>query len=754
MMSPEEENKIIDKAYQALINSYLSSSHRKHVERIEKAYRFARRAHEGIRRRSGEPYILHPIAVATIVSQEIGLGSRSICAALLHDVVEDTEYTLDDIKAIFGDEVINETGQKVGDKVANIVDGLTKISGGIFGDKASAQAENFRKLLMTMSSDNRVVIIKMADRLHNMRTLSSMPPAKQKKITGETMYIYAPLAHRLGLYAIKTELEDLSFKYEHPNTYARISEAIAASEEKRNSVFERFSRPIRERLDEEGFVYEFKARVKSCYSIWKKMERKRIPIDEIYDIYAARIVFECPEGRDENDDCLKIYRMISQLYRTHPERTRNWLINSKPNGYRALHMTVMGPEGNWIEVQIRSQKMDYNDEHGNAVHWFYKEDGAEIDENDQFIKWYKEIEEILKTPEPNALDFLDSIKLNLYARDIMVFTPKGDMLLLPKNATVLDLAFTLHSEIGTHCIAGKINHRLVPLSHKLSSGDQVEILTSQSQMPQPEWEKFVITSKGKRRLNMAFRHMRRDAMERGEEKFKAFMAENSVEITNENLARIINHLGVQNKEDLFYKVGQGKIELTPMIIKALKPASQGFLTKLWRSSFGSSKSSKTTSEPTGKGEEIDKRKVYVLKTVDGKSNYHLANCCHPLPGDDVVGYIDSNNNVVVHKMDCPTAMKLKTGFGSRLVETQWETGSEKFFASVRVEGVDRMGILQEIIYLISTNLAINIRRLSINSDGGVFNCEMDIYVENVSTVTKMCKRLSRVKGVTKAIRQS
>ena len=758
MMTPEEENKLIDEAYERLINGYLSSSHRKKVEKIDKAFQFARNAHAGVRRRSGEPYIFHPLAVATIVSQEIGLGSTSICAALLHDVVEDTEYTLEDIKAIFGDELTGEGGEKVGDKIANIVDGLTKISGGIFGDKASAQAENFRKLLMTMSSDIRVVIIKMADRLHNMRTLSVMPPAKQKKITGETMYIYAPLAHRLGLYAIKTELEDLSFKYEHPNTYKNISEAVAASEQKRNDVFTRFSAPIRERLDKEGFTYEFKARVKSCYSIWKKMEKKRIPLEEIYDIYAARIVFECPEGRDENDDCLKIYRMISQLYRTHPERTRNWLINSKPNGYRALHMTVMGPDGNWIEVQIRSRQMDYNDEHGNAVHWFYKDNNGEIDEDDQFIKWYKEIEDILKNPEPNALDFLDSIKLNLYAREIMVFTPKGDMIQLPKDATVLDLAFTLHSEIGSHCIAGKVNHRLVPLSHKLSSGDQVEILTSQSQNPQPEWTKFVITSKGKRRLNLAFRHIRREAIERGEDQFKKFMAENSVEINNENVARIINYLGVQNKEDLFLKIGTHKVELSPLVIKALKPQSQGLFSKLWRSPFGGGKNNKDTAEggeDTGtKGEKINKREVYVLKTENGKSNYQLANCCHPLPGDDVVGYIDRNNHVVVHKVDCPTAMKLKSGFGGRLVETQWETSSEKFFASILIEGVDRMGILQEIIYLISTNLSINIRRLNITSNAGVFTCEMDIYVEDVNTVTKMCKRLSKVKGVSKAARMS
>jgi GTP pyrophosphokinase len=754
-MSQEEENKLIDDAYQALLGGYLASNHRKKVEKIEKAFRFARRAHEGIRRRSGEPYILHPIAVATIVSQEIGLGSTSICAALLHDVVEDTDYTTADIKAIFGDEVIGETGERVGDKIANIVEGLTKISGGIFGDKASAQAENFRKLLLTMSNDIRVVLIKMADRLHNMRTLASMPPAKQYKIAGETLYIYAPLAHRLGLFAIKTELEDLSFKYEHPDIYQSISDAVAASETKRNDMFARFSAPIRERLDAMGLDYEFKARVKSCYSIWKKMQNKRIPLDEIYDIYAARIVFECPDDKDENGMCWAIYNEITKVYnKIHPDRIRDWLSHAKPNGYRALHVTVMGPDGEWIEVQIRSRKMDTIDERGVTAHWVYKEGGMEMEEDSQLRGWLQEIEDILKNPEPNALDFLDSIKLNLYAREITVFTPKGDMVSLPVGASVLDMAFTLHSEIGTHCIAGKVNHKLVPLSHRLSSGDQVEILTSQSQRPQMEWKKFVVTAKGKTRLNMAFRHMRREMLDKGEEQFKNFMAENHAEINNENLTRIISSLGVQNKEDLYYKIGKGDVDLTPLLLKSLKPASQNLLSKLWRNSFGSRGSKGDNNGDSVPAPKVDRKKVYVLKTIDGKSNYQLAKCCHPLPGDDVIGYVDNNNNVVVHKTDCPTAMKLKSGFGGRLVETRWESGSETFFASIRVEGIDRMGILQEIIYLISTNLAINIRRLNIRSEAGVFTCEMDVYVEDVNTVTKMCKRLGKVKGVSKAIRRS
>ena len=754
-MTQDEENKRIDEAFQELLRGYLSSNHRKKVEKIEKAYRFACRAHQGARRRSGEPYILHPIAVATIVSQEIGLGSTSICAALLHDVVEDTEYTYEDIKAIFGDEIIKETGEKLGDKIANIVEGLTKISGGIFGDKASAQAENFKKLLLTLSSDIRVVLIKTADRLHNMRTLEVMPPAKQYKIAGETLYIYAPLAHRLGLFAIKTELEDLSFKYEHPDIYKSITDAVEASATKRNDVFEKFSAPIRERLDAMGLEYEFKARVKSCYSIWKKMQTKRIPIDEIYDIYAARIVFECPDDKDENVTCWSIYNEITKIYnKIHPDRIRDWLAKAKPNGYRALHVTVMGPAGDWVEVQIRSRKMDTIDERGVTAHWVYKEGGKEMEEDGQLREWLQEIEDILKNPEPNALDFLDSINLNLYAREITVFTPKGEMLTLPVGSTVLDMAFTLHSEIGYHCIAAKVNHRLVPLSQKLASGDQVEILTSQSQRPQLDWSKYVVTAKGKTRLNNAFRHIRREVMDRGEEKFKAFMAQNSAEINNENLTRIISRLGVQNKEELFFKVGSGDIELTPVILKALKPASQNLLSKWWRNSFGGTEVKGNNDEAEVINEKIDRKKVYELKTIDGKNNYKLPNCCHPLPGDDVIGFVNNKNEVIVHKIDCPTAMRLKTGYGSRLVQTQWQIGGQTFYASIRVEGIDRMGILQEIIYLISTNLAINIRRLNIWSEAGIFICEMDVLVENVNVVTKMCKRLSKVKGVNKAIRQS
>ncbi len=740
-ITPQEEDKMVDAAFKNLLDGYLASNHRKKVEIIERAFKFAKDAHKGIRRRSGEPYILHPIAVATIVSQEIGLGSTSICSALLHDVVEDTDYTVEDIEAQFGK------------KIANIVEGLTKISGGIFGDKASVQAENFRKLLLTMSSDIRVILIKMADRLHNMRTLGSMLPSKQYKIAGETLYIYAPLAHRLGLFSIKTELEDLSFKYEHPDAYKKINKQISDSEAHRNEIFEKFSTPVKAKLDAMGLKYEMKARVKSVYSIWNKMETKHIPFDEVYDLYAARIVFECPNEADEKRICWNIYSEITDLYRLHPDRTRDWISTPKANGYRALHLTVMGPDGNWIEVQIRSQRMDEMAEKGFAAHWKYKI--GEGDEETELRAWLRTIEDILKNPEPNALDFLDTIKLNLFASEIVVFTPKGELVTLPKNSSVLDLAFTLHSEMGTHCIAGKVNHKLVPLSHKLQSGDQVEVLTSRSQTVQEEWMNFLATAKGKTRLRAALKKNRRVIIDNGEIILYKFLADNHVEPDNEIINRIIVSQHLSNKEELLYMVGNNEIALSEQMLKQVKPSSPGILTKLLRNPFGGGTKTKTpdgTTKVNRINGKIDISKPYLLKTEKGVSNYKIAPCCHPIPGDDVVGYVNDDDEVVVHKLNCSNAMLLKSSYGSRLLSTKWEDSADKFLATVRIEGVDRMGILQEIIYMISTNLAINIRKLDIRSDDGLFTCTLEVLVKDANVVTNLCKHIKSVKGVKSAIR--
>ena len=722
-------------AYKVLRDGYLASNHRKKVDIIDRAFRFACEAHKGVRRRSGEPYIMHPIEVARIVSQEIGLGSTSICSALLHDVVEDTEYTVEDIEAQFGK------------KIAEIVSGLTKISGGIFGDKASAQAENFRKLLLTMSSDIRVVLIKMADRLHNMRTLGSMLPSKQYKIAGETLYIYAPLAHRLGLFAIKTELEDLSFKYEHPDIYKNNRQKILDTEQQRNDLFERFSKPIKEKLDKMGLHYEMKARVKSVYSIWNKMETKRVPFEEVYDLYAARIVFECPNEADEKRICWNIYSEITDLYRLHPDRTRDWISTPKANGYRALHLTVMGPDGNWVEVQIRSQRMDEMAERGFAAHWKYKI--GEGEEENELAIWLQTIEDILKNPEPNAIDFLDTIKLNLFASEIVVFTPKGELITLPNGASVLDLAYNLHSELGNHCIAGKVNHKLVPLSHKLASGDQAEVLTSNSQQPQPEWESFLVTAKGKQRLHAALRRDHRHVAEEGEALLRKFLQENNLEFNNETITKIVGNMGLRNGDELCFMIGNNEIALSDQLLKhARKSKNNGLLSKIFR--IGSKQ--KDEPEVIKFEGKIDPKIVYNLTSVNGVRNYTLADCCHPIPGDDVVGFVNQNNIVEVHKLTCPNMMRLKSSFGGRLLQTKWEDHSAKFLASIEVTGIDRMGILQEIAYLISTTLSINLRRLNIAANDGVFKCELDVLVGDTKVVDNLCKRMRQVQGVKNAVR--
>lgn len=734
------EEQLIEDKFQELLNGYLNSNHRKKVEIIERAFKFAKEAHKGIRRRSGEPYILHPIAVARIVSYEIGLGSTSICAALLHDVVEDTEYTVEDIENHFGK------------KIASIVDGLTKISGGIFGDQASAQAENFRRLLLTMSEDIRVILIKMADRLHNMRTLGSMLPSKQYKIAGETLYIYAPLAHRLGLFAIKTELEDLAFKYEHPDAYNQIKQKIAETEESRQQIYNNFSKPIVAKLKELGLEFEMKARVKSIYSIWNKMESKHIPFEEVYDLYAVRIIFKCPNEADEKKECWNIYSVITDIYKLHPERTRDWVSRPKANGYKALHLTVMGPDGNWIEVQIRSEKMDEIAERGFAAHWKYKVGNS--DEESELDIWLKTIKDILEHPEPNAIDFLDTIKLNLFSTEIFVFTPKGELITLPKDATALDLAFTLHSDLGFHCIAAKVNHRLVPLSQKLQSGDQVEILTSKSQTPKEEWLNFVTTAKARSRLLAALRKDRRKIIAKGEKRIKEFLDNNHLEYNNELITKVINNLGLQSRDDLFYKIGNEEITPNENIKKIIKNKSVNPFLRYLKLSFGNNNSKneppKTTPIPQP---TIDRKQTYILRDENGVKNYKVADCCCPIPGDDVLGYVEDDETVVVHKRECPVAMRLKSSFGPRLVSTQWEASkSLSFPAKIEIEGIDRIGILNEITRVISNELVIDMRGLSIQANEGVFLGTVNIMVHDTRVVESLCNKLRKIKGVQKAAR--
>ena len=735
-LAPKEiaDEEMINQAFHELLNDYLNTKHRKKVEIITKAFNFANQAHKGIKRRSGEPYIMHPIAVASIVCNEIGLGSTSICAALLHDVVEDTDYTVEDIENIFGP------------KIAQIVDGLTKISGGIFGDRASAQAENFKKLLLTMSNDIRVILIKIADRLHNMRTLGSMLPNKQYKIAGETLYIYAPLANRLGLYKIKTELENLSFKYEHPEEYAEIEEKLNATAAERDKVFNDFTAPIRTQLDKMGLKYRILARVKSIYSIWNKMQTKHVPFEEIYDLLAVRIIFEPRNEEEELNDCFDIYVSISKIYKPHPDRLRDWVSHPKANGYQALHVTLMGNNGQWIEVQIRSERMNDVAEQGFAAHWKYKEGGGSEDEG-ELEKWLRTIKEILDDPQPDAIDFLDTIKLNLFASEIFVFTPKGELKTMPQNSTALDFAFSLHTDIGSHCIGAKVNHKLVPLSHKLQSGDQVEILTSKSQRVQPQWEVFATTARARAKIAAILRKERKANQKIGEEILSEFLKKEEVrpeEAVIEKLRKLHN---AKNEEELLAAIGSKAIVLGEADKNELKEKQTSNWKKYLTFSLGNNKEKQEEKEPQEK-EKINPKQVLKLTEESLQKKYIMAECCHPIPGDDVLGYVDENDRIIIHKRQCPVAAKLKSSYGNRILATEWDTHKElSFLVYIYIKGIDNMGLLNEVTQVISRQLNVNIRKLTIETEDGIFEGKIQLWVHDVDDVKTICNNLKKIQNI-------
>ena len=735
-LPPKEisDEEMINQAFHELLNDYLNTKHRKKVEIITKAFNFANQAHKGIKRRSGEPYIMHPIAVASIVCNEIGLGSTSICAALLHDVVEDTDYTVEDIENIFGP------------KIAQIVDGLTKISGGIFGDRASAQAENFKKLLLTMSNDIRVILIKIADRLHNMRTLGSMLPNKQYKIAGETLYIYVPLANRLGLYKIKTELENLSFKYEHPEEYAEIEEKLNATAAERDKVFNDFTAPIRTQLDKMGLKYRILARVKSIYSIWNKMQTKHVPFEEIFDLLAVRIIFEPRNIEEELNDCFDIYVSISKIYKPHPDRLRDWVSHPKANGYQALHVTLMGNNGQWIEVQIRSERMNDVAEQGFAAHWKYKEGGGSEDEG-ELEKWLKTIKEILDDPQPDAIDFLDTIKLNLFASEIFVFTPKGELKTMPQNSTALDFAFSLHTDIGSHCIGAKVNHKLVPLSHKLQSGDQVEILTSKSQRVQPQWEVFATTARARAKIAAILRKERKANQKIGEEILNEFLKKEEIrpeETVIEKLRKLHN---AKNEEELLAAIGSKAIVLGEADKNELKEKQTSNWKKYLTFSFGNNKEKQEEKEPQEK-EKINPKQVLKLTEESLQKKYIMAECCHPIPGDDVLGYVDENDRIIIHKRQCPVAAKLKSSYGNRILATEWDTHKElSFLVYIYIKGIDSMGLLNEVTQVISRQLNVNIRKLTIETEDGIFEGKIQLWVHDVDDVKTICNNLKKIQNI-------
>ena len=736
------EEEMIEQAFQQLLNDYLATKHRKRIEIITKAFNFANQAHKGIKRRSGEPYIMHPLAVAQIVCTEIGLGSTSICAALLHDVVEDTDYTVEDIENIFGP------------KIAQIVDGLTKISGGIFGDRASAQAENFKKLLLTMSDDIRVILIKIADRLHNMRTLGSMLPNKQFKIAGETLYIYAPLANRLGLYKIKTELENLSFRYEHPEEYQEIENKLAATATERDKVFKEFTAPIRAQMDKMGLKYRILARVKSIYSIWNKMQTKHVPFEEIYDLLAVRIIFEPRNADEELNDCFDIYVSISKIYKPHPDRLRDWVSHPKANGYQALHVTLMGNNGQWIEVQIRSERMNDVAEQGFAAHWKYKEGGGSEDEG-ELDKWLRTIKEILDDPQPDAIDFLDTIKLNLFASEIFVFTPKGEIKTMPQNSTALDFAFSLHTDIGSHCIGAKVNHKLVPLSHKLQSGDQVEVLTSKSQRVQPEWEVFATTARARAKIAAILRKEQRNCQKEGETLLNEFFKKEELRLDDLLIDKLVKVHNMKNRDEFLIAIGNKKIVLGDLDKNALKEKQGTNWKKFLTFSFGGNKDNKEPVEekvPQEK-EKINTKQILKLTEENIQKNYIMAECCHPIPGDDVLGYMDENDRIIIHKRQSPVAARLKSSYGNRILATEWDTHKElSFLVNIYIKGIDAMGLLNEVTQVISRQLNVNIRKLSIETTDGIFEGNIQLYVHDVDDVKTICNNLKQIQNIKQVTR--
>ena len=740
LFSPDEE-RLIDEAFQHLIDSYLQTKHRKKVEIITKAFQFARQAHKGVRRHSGEPYIMHPLAVAQIVCSEIGLGSTSICSALLHDVVEDTDYTTDDIKNVFGS------------KIAQIVDGLTKIAGGIFGDKASAQAENFKKLLLTMNDDIRVILIKIADRLHNMRTLDSMQPRKQYKIAGETLYIYAPLAYRLGLNKIKSELEDLSFKYEHPAEYKDIQQKLSFSREELNNIYEDFTSPIAEKLDSLGITYNMFGRIKPPYSIWKKMNKNNLTFDEVYDILAVRIIFDPVSPDQEQSECFDIYLALTKIYKSHPDRLRDWVTHPKANGYQALHVTLMSNSGQWVEVQIRSRRMNDIAEQGIAAHWKYKDATSFENDGSELTHWLETIKEILEDPQPDSMDFLDTIKLNLYSSEIFIFTPKGELRTMPQGSTVLDFAFTIHTYMGTNCIGAKVNHKLEAINYELKSGDQVEILTSKSQKLNPEWLDFVTTAKARGKIKQLLRKEERANQKFGEAIFHEFLEKEEAQIDSDKMERICNLHGLKNRDELMIALGQKKIILGDAERNIVKGDSSSWYKRFWSSfSTSSSSSAKDKDQEQTDAKDVDLKKVLIINDVD-MHKYTFASCCHPVPGDSVLGFIDDRGHITIHKRKCEVANKLKSAKGNRILTVEWQIENSLFPVTIYIKGLDSIGTLSKVTDIISGKMNVNINKLVIESKEGLFEGTISIMVHRLTDVETIQKELKKIKNITTVARK-
>jgi GTP pyrophosphokinase len=729
----EDDAKLIQAEYDSLVNNCIRCNKPGDREIIDKAFKIANKAHWNMRRKSGEPYILHPISVAKIVNQEIGLGARSITVALMHDVVEDTDYSLEDVQRDFGP------------KIASLIDGLTKISGTYNKENsASMQAENFRKMLLTLSDDLRVILIKIADRLHNMRTLDSMPPHKQMKVAGETNYLYAPLANRLGLYAIKSELEDLSFKFRQPQIYEEIAGKLKHSEKKYIALINKFSLPIIEKLTEAGFKYDISGRPKSIFSIWKKMQAKNVPFEDIYDVLAVRIVFEPLPGIPEKTQCWNIYSIITDSYLPKPDRLRDWISRPKPNGYEALHVTVMGPEGNWVEVQIRSKRMDEIAERGYAAHWKYKGDESQETELD---KWIKKIRQMLENPLEDPVEFLDEFKMNLFSSEIMVFTPKGTLVSLPKGASVLDFAYEIHTEIGNKAIGAKINYKLNPINSILMSGDQVEVITSDIAKPEKEWLAYVRTAKAKEAIKAALKAQTRDRIQKGMDILETRLNELGVTPNSDVLKKLLLAYDVPNKDELYSGIELGIINLDNLK-KIVKKNITNNVIKYW--DFKLIGSRKIQKEPEIQEKPIDRSIPFLLRenVKNAEQSYEIAKCCNPIPGDEVTGYRSPDGPIIIHKPKCPVAIRIMSNEGNRIISVKWAIHKlVSFLARISMTGIDRIGLVNDITHIISSELKVNMTGINITVKDGIFEGTIDLYVHHTKDLNNLILKISNIKGI-------
>ncbi len=720
----EAEKKEILKRYRALLHACKRTLEKGDKIHIRKAFDIALEAHKNMRRKSGEPYIYHPIAVAQICAEEIGLGTTSVVCALLHDVVEDTDLTLEDIKRLFGP------------KEAKIIDGLTKISG-VFDQSSSLQAENFRKMLLTLSDDVRVILIKLADRLHNMRTLESMKRDKQLKIASETLYLYAPLAHRLGLNVIKSELEDLGLKYTEPEVFHEIEHRLKEAEPERKKFINKFMVPIKEILEEQGLKTKIIGRPKSIFSINNKIKNKGVPFEEIYDLFAIRIIIDTPAD-NEKTDCWRVYSIVTDFYHPSPDRLRDWISTPKANGYESLHTTVMGPEGKWVEVQIRTVRMDELAEKGYAAHWKYKDSANES----QLDDWIRKIREILESPEENAMEFLDDFKLNLFAEEIFAFTPKGEMKTLPIGATALDFAFDIHTKVGEKCIGAKVNHKLVPLSYKLKSGDQVEVLTSNKQTPKEDWLGYVVTARAKSKIKNALKEVRRKVAEDGREMLERKFNHLKIDFTVNNINELANYFKLQSSQELFYRVAVGNIN-----VKHLKDFRQEHGKIIHKSgSIKKAESSQSLEQlvTAARG----KSDMLVLGENLNKIDYKLSPCCTPIPGDDVFGFITINEGIKIHRVNCPNAVQLLSNYAYRVVKAKW-TSQEliSFLSGIKITGIDEVGLVNNITKIISNELNVNMRSISFDTNDGTFDGTVMVFVHDTNHLTELMKKLKKVNGV-------